>query len=71
MLNLMFHHQNLSQQIYMLDNNPQNFQLNAMLVKHWNQGMNDKYLFHLNLNFFEHNHQVLKSKQLNMSLSFG
>jgi hypothetical protein len=62
MLNLMFHHQNLVQRIYMLDNNQRNFQLNAMLIKHWNQEMNDKYLFHLNLNFFVHNHQVLKSK---------
>jgi hypothetical protein len=48
----------------MLDNTQQNFQLNAKLIKHLNQEMNDKYLFHLNLNFFVHNHQVLKSKQL-------
>jgi hypothetical protein len=52
----------------MLDNNQQNFQLNAMLIKHWNQEMNDKYLFHLSLDFFVHNHQVLKSKLLKMYL---
>ncbi len=68
MLNLMFHHRNLALRIYMLDNNQQNFQLNAMLIKHWNQEMNDKYLFHLSLDFFVHNHQVLKSKLLKMYL---
>lgn len=61
-LNPTFHHQSLVQQIYMLDNNHWNFQLNAMLIKHSNQEMNGKYLFHSNLNFYVHSHPVLKSK---------
>ncbi len=52
----------------MLNNILQNFPLNAMLIKHLNQEMNDKYLFHLSLDFFVHNHQALKSKLLKMYL---
>ncbi len=62
MLNLMYHLQNLLQKIDKLNNIQQNFQLNAKLIKHWNQDMVDKDLFHLNLNFFVYNHPMLKSK---------
>jgi len=62
----MFHHQNLVQKIYMLNNIRQNFQPNAKLIKHLNQDVIDKDLFHLNLNFSVYNHQMLISKIIDL-----